>query len=49
MYVVATHGVNAVALTVDDVLVVKEELVRTHQLCLASAQLVRDHAVLQDV
>jgi hypothetical protein len=49
VYVVAAHGVYAVAFTVDDVLVVEEELVRTHQLCLARAQLVRDHAVLQDM
>ena len=49
MYVVPAHRVYAVGLAVHDVLVVEEELVRTHQLRLARAQLVRDHAVLQDV
>lgn len=49
MYVVAAHGVYAVGLAVHDVLVIEEELVRAHQLRLARAQLVRNHAILQNV
>lgn len=49
MDVVAAHRVDAVALLVDYVLVVEEELVRLHQLRLSLRQLVAGDLVLQDV
>ena len=49
MYVVPAHRVYAVCLPVHDVLVIEEELVRTHQLSLTRAELVGYDAVLQNV
>ena len=49
MYVVSAHRVYAISLPIHYVLVVKEELVRAHQLSLARAELVGYDAVLQNV
>lgn len=49
MDVVAAHGVDAVRVLVNDVLVVEEELVRLHQLRVAHRQFVARDLVLEDV
>lgn len=47
--VVPAHRVDAVPLPVHYVLVVEEELIGLHELRIALRELVRDHAVLQDL
>ena len=49
MYIVTAHRIYAVRLSVNNVLIVEEEFISSHQLRLTSAQFVGNDTVLEDV